>query len=105
MFERTDVATGAEIVALRALVAALRTLAAALRASVAALHASVAALIRSFFPLLFLFALWCHGVPRADLVDNLPDFLEEIPLFERSKIVTQQDGAHNSLLKVHAIVE
>ena len=39
------------------------------------------------------------------LRDNLSDFLEEIPLFERSKIVTQQDGAHNSLLKVHAIVE
>ena len=32
------------------------------------------------------------------LRDNLPDFLEEIPLFERSKIVFQQDGAgpHNA---------
>ena len=32
------------------------------------------------------------------LRDNLPEFLEEIPLFERSKIVFQQDGAgpHNA---------
>ena len=32
------------------------------------------------------------------LRDNLPDFLEEISLFERNKIIFQQDGAgsHNA---------
>ena len=41
------------------------------------------------------------------LADNLPDFLEEIPLINRNKIIFQQDGAgfHNARIVTNFLNE
>ncbi|KAL6417052.1 hypothetical protein ACFW04_013025 [Cataglyphis niger] len=41
------------------------------------------------------------------LTENLPDFLEDVPLFERNKIVFQQDGAgpHNARIVTNYLNE